>query len=99
MQIPASGCAGGYALHPDKTVFENMGFGLKMRNVARPEIEARVHHAAEILRIGPLPERRPAQLSGGQRQRVAVGRVIVRDPKVFLFDEPLGNLCHGADRR
>ena len=81
-----------YALYPDKTVFENMGFGLKMRNVARPEIEGRVRRAAGILRIESLLQRRPAQLSGGQRQRVAVGRVIVRDPKVFLFDEPLSNL-------
>ena len=81
-----------YALYPDKTVFENMGFGLKMRNVARSEIEGRVRRAAEILRIESLLARRPAQLSGGQRQRVAVGRVIVRDPKVFLFDEPLSNL-------
>ena len=81
-----------YALYPDKTVFENMGFGLTMRNVARKEIEDRVRRAAEILRIEPLLGRRPAQLSGGQRQRVAVGRVIVRDPKVFLFDEPLSNL-------
>ena len=81
-----------YALYPDKTVFENMGFGLKMRSVARSQIEDRVRRAAEILRIESLLERRPAQLSGGQRQRVAVGRVIVRDPKVFLFDEPLSNL-------
>ena len=81
-----------YALYPDKTVFENMGFGLKMRNVARSEIEGRVRRAAEVLRIESLLARRPAQLSGGQRQRVAVGRVIVRDPKVFLFDEPLSNL-------
>ena len=81
-----------YALYPDKTVSENMGFGLKMRNVARSEIEDRVRRAAEILRIEALLQRRPAQLSGGQRQRVAVGRVIVRDPKVFLFDEPLSNL-------
>ena len=81
-----------YALYPDKTVSENMGFGLKMRNVARSEIEDRVRRAAAILRIESLLRRRPAQLSGGQRQRVAVGRVIVRDPKVFLFDEPLSNL-------
>ena len=81
-----------YALYPDKTVFENMGFGLAMRNVPRKEIEDRVRRAAGILRIEPLLGRRPAQLSGGQRQRVAVGRVIVRDPKVFLFDEPLSNL-------
>jgi multiple sugar transport system ATP-binding protein len=81
-----------YALYPDKTVFENMGFGLKMRNTDRAEIEERVRRAAGILKIEQLLERRPAQLSGGQRQRVAVGRVIVRDPKVFLFDEPLSNL-------
>ena len=80
-----------YALYPDKTVFENMGFGLKMRNVARPEIEARVHHAAESCASGRCSsEGRPS--SRRQRQRVAVGRVIVRDPKVFLFDEPLSNL-------
>jgi multiple sugar transport system ATP-binding protein len=81
-----------YALYPDKTVNENMGFGLHMRNFDRNEIDKRVRKAADTLGIGQLLERRPAQLSGGQRQRVAVGRVIVRDPKVFLFDEPLSNL-------
>jgi multiple sugar transport system ATP-binding protein len=81
-----------YALYPDKTVAENMAFGLRMRNTAASEVEARVRSAAAILRLEPLLERRPAQLSGGQRQRVAVGRVIVRNPKVFLFDEPLSNL-------
>jgi len=81
-----------YALYPDKTVAENMAFGLRMRSTPRAEIEKRVQAAAAILRIEPLLERRPAQLSGGQRQRVAVGRVIVRNPKVFLFDEPLSNL-------
>ena len=81
-----------YALYPDKTVFDNMAFGLRMRSTPRDEIERRVKSAASILQIEALLERRPAQLSGGQRQRVAVGRVIVRDPKVFLFDEPLSNL-------
>jgi len=81
-----------YALYPDKTVAENMAFGLRMRKTPRAEIERRVRAAADILRIEALLDRRPAQLSGGQRQRVAVGRVIVRDPKVFLFDEPLSNL-------
>jgi|TARA_B100000959_G_scaffold263207_1_gene302384 ABC-type sugar transport system ATPase subunit len=81
-----------YALYPDKTVYDNMAFGLKMRKVPADEIDERVGAASQILGIGELLERRPAQLSGGQRQRVAVGRVIVRDPKVFLFDEPLSNL-------
>jgi multiple sugar transport system ATP-binding protein len=81
-----------YALYPDKTVYDNMAFGLKMRKVAALEIKQRVGAASKILGINELLERRPGQLSGGQRQRVAVGRVIVRDPKVFLFDEPLSNL-------
>jgi len=73
-------------------VFENMSFGLKLRRVPKPEIRARVEKAAKILDIMELLERRPKQLSGGQRQRVAMGRAIVRNPKVFLFDEPLSNL-------
>ncbi|MDQ0391209.1 ABC transporter ATP-binding protein [Labrys monachus] len=81
-----------YALYPHKTVAENMGFALKMRKAPRTEIDARVKRAAEILDLGPYLARYPRQLSGGQRQRVAMGRAIVRDPKVFLFDEPLSNL-------
>jgi len=81
-----------YALYPHMTVFENMAFGLKLARVPRPEIERRVQAAAEILGLSTLLDRRPAALSGGQRQRVAVGRAIVRQPKVFLFDEPLSNL-------
>ena len=81
-----------YALYPHKTVAENMGFALKMRATAKTEIETRVRRAAEILDITPYLARFPRQLSGGQRQRVAMGRAIVRDPQVFLFDEPLSNL-------
>jgi multiple sugar transport system ATP-binding protein len=81
-----------YALYPHKTVAENMGFGLKLRRAPKAEIEARVRRAAEILDVAPLLDRYPRQLSGGQRQRVAMGRAIVRDPQVFLFDEPLSNL-------
>jgi multiple sugar transport system ATP-binding protein len=81
-----------YALYPHMSVFENMSFGLEYRNVAKAEIRRRVEDAARILGIEPLLARRPKQLSGGQRQRVAMGRAIVRDPKVFLFDEPLSNL-------
>jgi multiple sugar transport system ATP-binding protein len=81
-----------YALYPHMTVYENMAFGLKLRKMPKPDIEKRVKEAAEILGISPLLDRKPKQLSGGQRQRVAVGRAIVRDPKVFLFDEPLSNL-------
>ena len=81
-----------YALYPHKTVFDNMAFGLQMRNYAKDEILKRVRDAAEILGIETLLERKPRQLSGGQRQRVAVGRAIVRHPQVFLFDEPLSNL-------
>src|ERR671928_314381 len=81
-----------YALYPHMTVFENMAFGLKLRRIPRPEIRERVEDAARILDITDLLERRPKQLSGGQRQRVAMGRAIVRHPKVFLFDEPLSNL-------
>src|SRR6478735_5382534 len=71
---------------------ENMGFSLKLRNASSDEINKRVKRAAEILALSPLLERYPRQLSGGQRQRVAMGRAIVRDPQVFLFDEPLSNL-------
>jgi multiple sugar transport system ATP-binding protein len=81
-----------YALYPHKTVAENMGFALKMRSASKAEIDARVRRAAEILDIEPYLSRFPRQLSGGQRQRVAMGRAIVRDPQVFLFDEPLSNL-------
>jgi len=81
-----------YALYPHKTVAENMGFALKLRHTPKSEIEARVRRAAEILDVVPYLSRYPRQLSGGQRQRVAMGRAIVRDPKVFLFDEPLSNL-------
>jgi len=81
-----------YALYPHMTVFENMAFGLKLRGLPRADIRARVEDAARILELGPLLERRPKALSGGQRQRVAMGRAIVRNPQVFLFDEPLSNL-------
>jgi multiple sugar transport system ATP-binding protein len=81
-----------YALYPHMSVYENMAFGLIYRNQPKDEIDKRVQEAARILNIGELLRRRPRQLSGGQRQRVAMGRAIVRDPKVFLFDEPLSNL-------
>jgi multiple sugar transport system ATP-binding protein len=81
-----------YALYPHMTVFENMSFGLRLRRFPKAEIKQRVERAARILDITDLLGRRPRQLSGGQRQRVAMGRAIVRDPKVFLFDEPLSNL-------
>jgi len=81
-----------YALYPHMTVYENMAFGLKLRKVPREEIERRVAEAAEMLGIQGLLNRRPKELSGGQRQRVAVGRAIVREPAVFLMDEPLSNL-------
>ncbi len=81
-----------YALYPHMTVFENMAFGLRLRHFPKAEIRTRVQNAARILDITDLLDRRPKQLSGGQRQRVAMGRAIVRDPKVFLFDEPLSNL-------
>ncbi|OKO91962.1 glycerol-3-phosphate ABC transporter ATP-binding protein [Bradyrhizobium sp. NAS80.1] len=81
-----------YALYPHMNVYDNMAFGLKMRRFGRAEIDARVKAAAEILGIQAQLQRKPRQLSGGQRQRVALGRAIVRHPKVFLFDEPLSNL-------
>lgn len=81
-----------YALYPHMSVYDNMAFGLKLRKVHKDEIKRRVEESAEILDIGGLLTRKPKELSGGQRQRVAVGRAIVREPKVFLFDEPLSNL-------
>lgn len=81
-----------YALYPHMTVFENMAFGLKLGKMSRTEMRARVEDAARILKITEYLERLPKQLSGGQRQRVAIGRAIVRHPRVFLFDEPLSNL-------
>jgi multiple sugar transport system ATP-binding protein len=81
-----------YALYPHMTVAENMGFSLKLSRLAKPEIKQKVEAAAGILGLEPLLDRYPGQLSGGQRQRVAMGRAIVRDPEVFLFDEPLSNL-------
>ena len=81
-----------YALFPHMTVYDNMAFGMKLANAGGDEIKKRVHRAAEMLQVTPYLERLPKQLSGGQRQRVAIGRAIVRDPKVFLFDEPLSNL-------
>jgi multiple sugar transport system ATP-binding protein len=81
-----------YALYPHMSVYDNMAFGLKLRKTPKEEIKKRVNHAAETLGIENLLDRKPRQLSGGQRQRVAVGRAIVREPKVFLFDEPLSNL-------
>ena len=81
-----------YALYPHMTVFQNMSFGLRLRKYAKDEIRKRVEDAAKVLSITELLSRRPKQLSGGQRQRVAMGRAIVRNPRVFLFDEPLSNL-------
>jgi ABC-type sugar transport system ATPase subunit len=81
-----------YALYPHMKVYDNMAFGMKLAGGGREEIDRRVRQAAEILQITPYLDRLPKQLSGGQRQRVAIGRAIVRDPKVFLFDEPLSNL-------
>jgi multiple sugar transport system ATP-binding protein len=81
-----------YALYPHMTVFENMSFGLRLKRFPKDEIKRRVNEAARILDLAELLDRKPRQLSGGQRQRVAMGRAIVRNPKVFLFDEPLSNL-------
>ena len=81
-----------YALYPHKSVYDNMAFSLRVRGIGKAETRARIEEAAAMLDIGGLLDRKPAQLSGGQRQRVAMGRAIVRRPKVFLFDEPLSNL-------
>ena len=81
-----------YALYPHMTVFENMAFGLKLRKFPKQEIDARVREAAAMLGLEPYLERKPKALSGGQRQRVAVGRAIVRNPDVFLFDEPFSQV-------
>jgi sn-glycerol 3-phosphate transport system ATP-binding protein len=81
-----------YALYPHMSVYNNMAYGLRNRRMAEAEIDTRVNEAAKILELGALLQRKPRQLSGGQRQRVAMGRAIVRQPKVFLFDEPLSNL-------
>jgi sn-glycerol 3-phosphate transport system ATP-binding protein len=81
-----------YALYPHMSVYNNMAYGLRNRGMPKPEIDTRVQEAARILELGAMLERKPGQLSGGQRQRVAMGRAIVRQPKVFLFDEPLSNL-------
>src|ERR1043166_5076149 len=81
-----------YALYPHMTVYQNMSFGLRLKRYPKPEIDTRVQEAARILDIKDLLDRKPRQLSGGQRPRVAMGRAIVRNPKVFLFDEPLSNL-------
>jgi sn-glycerol 3-phosphate transport system ATP-binding protein len=81
-----------YALYPHMSVYNNMAYGLRNRGMPKPEIDTRVQEAARILEIVPMLDRKPRQLSGGQRQRVAMGRAIVRQPKVFLFDEPLSNL-------
>src|ERR687883_1145040 len=81
-----------YALYPHMSVYDNLAFGLKLRRTPKKEIDRRVHDAAELLNLSDLLSRKPKQLSGGQRQRVALGRAIVREPKVFLMDEPLSNL-------
>ncbi len=81
-----------YALYPHMTVYDNMAFGLKLRKVPKDEIDKKVREAARILDLEKLLDRKPKALSGGQRQRVAMGRAIVRNPKVFLMDEPLSNL-------
>ena len=81
-----------YALYPHMTVFDNMGFGLKLQKMQKPEISRRVREAARILGLDDLLDRKPRALSGGQRQRVAMGRAIVRNPQAFLMDEPLSNL-------
>jgi multiple sugar transport system ATP-binding protein len=81
-----------YALYPHMTVYDNMAFGLKLAKAEKAAIDARVREVARVLQIGHLLDRKPKALSGGQRQRVAIGRAITREPKVFLFDEPLSNL-------
>ena len=81
-----------YALYPHMNVYENMSFGLKMEKISKNNIQKKVNQAAKILKIKHLLDRKPGQLSGGQRQRVAIGRAISRNPKIFLFDEPLSNL-------
>ena len=81
-----------YALYPHMTIYQNMAFGLKLRKYPKAEIKRRVHQAAQMLGVEQLLKRKPRTLSGGQRQRIAVGRAIVRNPKAFLFDEPLSNL-------
>jgi sn-glycerol 3-phosphate transport system ATP-binding protein len=81
-----------YALYPHMSVFDNMAYGLRIRGMAKDDIRARVQESAGLLGLGALLDRKPRQLSGGQRQRVAMGRAIVREPKLFLFDEPLSNL-------
>jgi sn-glycerol 3-phosphate transport system ATP-binding protein len=81
-----------YALYPHFSVYENMAYGLKIRGLSKAEIDVRVQKAAKILELGTFLQRKPRQLSGGQRQRVAMGRAIVREPAVFLFDDPLSNL-------
>jgi sn-glycerol 3-phosphate transport system ATP-binding protein len=81
-----------YALYPHMSVFDNMAYGLKIRGLSKPDIKARVEQTATMLGLSALLDRRPRQLSGGQRQRVAMGRAVVREPKLFLFDEPLSNL-------
>src|SRR5512140_3098367 len=84
-----------YALYPHMTVYENMAFGLRLAKASKAELDRRVREAARVLQIEPLLDRKPRALSGGQRQRVAIGRAITREPKVFLFDEPLSNLDAG----
>ncbi|NNC01021.1 ATP-binding cassette domain-containing protein, partial [Corallococcus exiguus] len=81
-----------YALYPHMSVYKNMAFGLKFAKTNKVEVDRRVRQAAEILKLSALLDRKPRELSGGQRQRVAIGRAIVREPSVFLFDEPLSNL-------
>src|SRR5215471_1407261 len=81
-----------YALYPHMSVYNNMAYGLRNRGMAKPEVDTRVQEAARVLELSAMLDRKPRQLSGGQRQRVAMGRAIVREPKVFLFDEPLSNL-------